>query len=153
MRIVILSDCHGDTISLKKIREREKENTGLFIFAGDGIKEFKEIFKDLNYRAVNGNCDIVDGVDEDLINIGNKKILITHGHLYGVKNNLTNLYFRAKEVLADIVIYGHTHIQKSESVDNIKFINPGSASYAYCNKFNSYSVVENTTGEIYHYKV
>ena len=37
-----------------------------------------------------------------------KKIFITHGDLYGVKYGMTNIYYKGKEVGADIVLFGHS---------------------------------------------
>ena len=65
---------------------------------------------------------------EQLIELENKKILMTHGHEYGVKSSLLNLNYRAKELGADIALYGHSHIAAIEKHDGIWFVNPGSVS-------------------------
>ena len=57
-----------------------------------------------------------------------KKIFITHGDLYGVKDGMTNIYYKGKEVEADIVLFGHSHIHQITEYDNIIFMNPGSIS-------------------------
>jgi putative phosphoesterase len=60
--------------------------------------------------------------------IAGKRILLTHGHLYGVKKGLLNLYYRGKEVEADLVVFGHTHAWTLEKMEDILLFNPGSAS-------------------------
>jgi putative phosphoesterase len=63
--------------------------------------------------AVRGNCDFCcDVKDELFFEIEKLKILLTHGDKYSVKNNLKLLKYRAEELKADIVIYGHTHINE-----------------------------------------
>jgi predicted phosphodiesterase len=46
---------------------------------------------------------------EQLLPFGKHKILITHGHLFGVKGGLGGLIAHAAELGADIVLFGHTH--------------------------------------------
>lgn len=87
----------------------------------------KETGKDVIF--VKGNCDIDRSAKvEQIIELENKKIFMTHGHEYGVKSGLLNLHYRGMEVGADIVLYGHTHIASIEKHDGIWFVNPGSVS-------------------------
>ena len=51
---------------------------------------------------------------------------MTHGHLYNVIFGMDRLYYLAKENNCNLVLYGHTHIQKMEEHDGIIFLNPGS---------------------------
>ena len=74
-------------------------------------------------HSVKGNCDMGGG--DEILDIEGVKIMITHGNEYGVKNGLTRLNFKAKEVGASVVFYGHTHLAKIEEFDGITFINPG----------------------------
>ncbi|MDD3191858.1 MAG: metallophosphoesterase family protein, partial [Bacilli bacterium] len=60
-----------------------------------------------------------------LIDIGEVRIFITHGHLY-LKNRLLQL---AKQTKSKIVITGHTHIPFIVQEENIYFCNPGSPNY------------------------
>ena len=63
------------------------------------------------------------------IEIDGVKILLTHGHRYGVKNGYLNLIMRAKELQVNAVIFGHTHIPEVFTEDGVLFVNPGSCSY------------------------
>jgi putative phosphoesterase len=50
--------------------------------------------------------------------------------VHSVKSGLGRLIEKAKSVKADLVLYGHTHVSKTEYVDGIYFVNPGSLSRA-----------------------
>ncbi len=55
-------------------------------------------------------------------------MFLCHGDSYRVKYGLDMLEKKAKEVRADIVIFGHTHVPLNIKKDNILYINPGSLS-------------------------
>jgi len=130
MRIGLLSDSHGDYDSiLKGLKEIGECN--IIIHAGDkyddAIRLARDVKKDV--ISVKGNTDFFcKGPTEELVNILGKRILITHGHNYNVKQGLTSLYYKALEEEADIVIFGHSHIPLYIVENNITFINPGSTS-------------------------
>jgi len=70
------------------------------------------------------------------------KIFLTHGHLYGVKSGLQNLYYKSKEEGADIALFGHSHIAVNEEIGGIVFLNPGSIGDKRSQKYYSYGVLE-----------
>lgn len=130
MRICILSDSHGDIYAVKRAINCNSD-ADMYIHLGDycrdAISVSRELKKDIIY--VKGNCDYTPGVDlEKTITAGGKTIFITHGHNYYVKSGYTDLYFKAQEVGADIVLYGHTHFAESFEEGGIQFLNPGSLS-------------------------
>lgn len=107
------------------------KDADVVLHLGDNVSDVeiikKEIGKDVIF--VKGNCDIERSAKvEQLIELENKKILMTHGHEYGVKSSLLNLNYRAKELGADIALYGHSHIASIEKHDGVWFVNPGSVS-------------------------
>ena len=118
MRILVLSDSHRRLLNIN-INEYD-----YIIHCGDYGNEYK-FLNNNNLLYVKGNCDIY-GPKERKININNKTILITHGDLCNVKYNLTNLTYKGLSENANIVFYGHTHIQHYFYSDNILYINPGS---------------------------
>lgn len=80
--------------------------------------------------CVRGNCDAeVDQMvldfpimaDYAVIELGGRYAYLTHGHVYGEENPP-----KLKE--GDILIQGHTHIQRCVEKDGILFLNPGSVS-------------------------
>ncbi len=123
---VVFSDIHGDTLSLLKLKNYTLECDGAF-FAGDGINML-ENFTKKEWRAVKGNCDF-EGQREDFFEVDGVKIFLTHGDLYSVKSGYLRLLLRAKQLGADVVIFGHTHMPECFSEDGILFINPGTCSH------------------------
>src|SRR5690625_1577829 len=123
-KILIVSDSHGLTSELTKIKQRHQVN--YLIHCGDS-----ELLKDAvqleDFITVKGNCDWQSDFPlEEIVEFGGLRLLVTHGHLYHVKSTLLNIQDRAKEVEADVVCFGHSHIAYSEKIDNQLFINPGS---------------------------
>lgn len=127
MKIAIVSDTHGDIADLVLALRATKPDR--FIHLGDYESDARAIAREtkLPYDAVGGNCDGSRNPGK-LLTIDGKKIFLTHGHLFGVKMNLTRLYYHALEMGADVVFFGHTHRPFLENSGGILFCNPGSAS-------------------------
>ncbi len=77
------------------------------------------------YKVV-GNCDAQNGPEILTLSFNNFKILVTHGHLFGVKLGLQKLYYKALETGCTAVVFGHTHIPLNLWENKILFFNPGS---------------------------
>lgn len=123
-KVLILSDSHGLKKEIQKIIQRHQANE--VIHCGDSELEYNA--EELsNMIKVGGNCDYDPKFPDDQIKeIDNLKIFVTHGHLYGVKMNLTRLAYRAEEEGAQVICFGHSHIAGAEKIGNQLFINPGS---------------------------
>lgn len=131
MLIAVVSDTHRNKSSILKIRDEiKRRNTDVIIHLGDNVDDIDDIKSGLNCECYNvaGNCDLCDAPDELLISIENKKIFMTHGHKYGVKFSLSNIFYRGKELGADIVLFGHTHVKLNFEEEGMWVINPGSPS-------------------------
>lgn len=124
-KVLFVSDSHGLTKEINQIKE-QVDNVDLFIHCGDSeleldAEELEEFVK------VRGNCDSDNRFpNEQTIEVGGLNFFITHGHLHQVKAGLTKLAYRAEEVKARVIGFGHTHIAGAEKVGNQLFINPGS---------------------------
>ena len=126
MKVLIVSDSHGLTTVLEKLKDKHQDEVDHFIHCGDS-----ELKGDdpaiVPFVAVRGNCDIDERFPEEIVKkVGNRTLLITHGHRYSVKTNLMALSYRAKEVDADIACFGHSHQLGAEMVHGTLYINPGS---------------------------
>jgi putative phosphoesterase len=131
---IIFSDTHGNTAVIKKLDEILRETDYIF-HLGDYARDFlfvKEKYPN-KAKSVPGNCDGLFG--DGIIDIDGVKVFYTHGHDYGVKSDLTKLYFKAKSLGVNVVLFGHTHEKLILEKDGILFINPGSVrdclTYAY----------------------
>ena len=128
MKILVLSDTHGDTWRLREIFSRER-GISLCVFLGDGERDLEPFFPmpDVPLLAVRGNCDFYSSFPPSLITEeGGKTIFITHGHEQHVKYGLAWLRDAARQAHADIALYGHTHVPVQEYDDGLYLCNPGS---------------------------
>ena len=143
MQIGVISDTHGHKQMVKKVMQ-VLNHMDLIIHLGDNVEDVKEIEKFYHGNIINvrGNCDFtVDVPPERIEIIEGKKFLITHGHRYNVKYDLSRLRYRALEEEADIVLFGHTHISEIAYEDGIYFVNPGSPSLPR-NGFKSAAIID-----------
>lgn len=141
MKILVMSDTHSDAAVITQVMSQNPEVDAVF-HCGDSelaytAPELKDIFK------VRGNCDHdIDFPLERIEEIEGKRIFMTHGHLFNVKSSLTAFSYRAREVQADIALFGHTHELGVELVDHILYVNPGSLFRPRGRKEKSYAIVE-----------
>ncbi len=125
MKVVVVSDNHGkmclDSILL------QHPDAELFVHCGDS--EFPPSHLE-GYAAVCGNNDYFDMFPSQLVvNIGNHRALIVHGHRFPSFNLKKALAKKASDHECDIVFYGHTHRFSEDEINGITLINPGSLRY------------------------
>ncbi|MCR4734389.1 MAG: metallophosphoesterase [Treponema sp.] len=63
-----------------------------------------------------------------IITVNEKKLLIVHGHNQGINYGFEKLGLETKLLECSTALYGHTHIASDRTIDDIRFINPGSCS-------------------------
>ena len=131
MKILIVSDTHGHERNLKKVVEKVGQ-TDLFIHLGDieGHEDYIEALADCPVHMVSGNNDFFSDLPrEQEFQLGRYRVLITHGHYYGVSVGTDRLKEEARSRNIDIVMYGHTHRPEIDIDDHVTVLNPGSLSY------------------------
>ncbi|WP_155591894.1 metallophosphoesterase [Lysinibacillus cavernae] len=145
MKILVMSDTHGDSHVIDKVREFYPE-IDVLIHCGDSELSFSHEALE-GIKKVRGNCDREKAFpEEEFFTVNNVNIFVTHGHLFNVKSSILSLSYRAKELGAQIVCFGHSHILGAEVIDDILFLNPGSLLKPRGRKEKSFAVVElNTT--------
>lgn len=130
MLIGIIGDTHGDVTGIKKAVAKAAK-VDMWLHTGDFLLDASELVKESNLPviAVAGNNDVAR--EEDLnkvITLEGHKLWLTHAHKY-LSGYGNALLYRAQELGANIVVYGHTHVPKMEWYEDILFINPGSSSF------------------------
>lgn len=129
MRLLVASDSHRDFDHLNRA-VLSQHSAEVIIHCGDGAAEAEDIrmlYPEKMVVSVKGNCDFSSALNtEETIMISNKRIFITHGHVYSVKAGLTGLIAKGNEENADIICFGHTHNSLAEYKDGIYLLNPGS---------------------------
>ena len=132
MKILVVSDSHGQYELLARLVNEQKD-VSLIVFCGDGhsdIEQVKNTFPHKKIISVRGNCDwsgndpFVTSFDAD-----GRKILVTHGHMHGVKQEYERLRSFARSQGAHIVLFGHTHTPFLDFDGRTLMMNPGSIGY------------------------
>ena len=152
MRILVVSDTHGDMRTLMKAVNAQP-SAEIIVHCGDGdeqVQYLKDTIKDKMIVGVRGNCDWCSSLpSKEIISVCGKRIFITHGHLYTAKVGLYNIMCAAREEKADILLFGHTHNAMTYNEDGLYVMNPGScsgymASYGYIDITDKGEIVTNT---------
>lgn len=132
MRLLVTSDSHGRKGNFFETAEMHINDTDLFINlgdsnSGDDLDDAKIYYKSkLRLCCVAGNCDFSSTEPYvKTIDFNGKKILLCHGHTFYVKHGTEMLIEEAKKQKADIALFGHTHNQFYQLIDNIHIFNPG----------------------------
>lgn len=175
MKWLIASDIHGSAYWCERMLELfKREKADVLVLLGDILYHGprNELPRDYNPKkviallndfangtpyeephrilCVRGNCDAeVDQMvlgfpimaDYGVIELGGRFVYLTHGHVYGEDNP-------PKLRKGDILIQGHTHVQRCVEKDGVLFLNPGSVSipkgdgYNGCIVFDDEAVAE-----------
>lgn len=136
MRMIVLSDSHGDLESVRRIITRHREDGDIFIHLGDGVSEFRKVSSVLTDKQIY----YVPGNHEDAQTVWSRSgsrvfeaeghwFFLAHGHRYNVKLDLLHLLFMGKKEGADVILYGHTHTADDRTLDGVRLINPGAIRY------------------------
>lgn len=125
MKLLVMSDTHGDAEIIERVKGFHTDVDAV-IHCGDSELPYDHPYLQ-GVERVAGNCDHDNGyLDEILLNVGGLRVYVTHGHLYNVKSSVLSLTYRAQELGADIVCFGHSHILGAELIENTLYVNPGS---------------------------
>jgi len=128
MKILVLSDSHGNLDNM--IRAVEAETPQMILHLGDcwgdGVR-LRRHFPELLFQQVPGNCDFrSDEPTEILLDLEGFRVLLCHGHTYGVKQSLLRAGLEAESRDLDLFLFGHTHSPLVDRRGKTWFLNPGS---------------------------
>ena len=130
MKVLIVSDTHGMDKNFEKVIMREAP-VDVVIHCGDieGSEDYYEVLCECQTYFVRGNCDLSSPLSSEIVfELCGYRIMVTHGHYYGVSMGLDWLMEDARERKVDIVMYGHTHRPDLQEEDGLIVLNPGSLS-------------------------
>lgn len=126
LKLLVVSDSHGDRQSLIDLHTRYKDDVDEFIHCGDSELQADDEALE-GFKIVAGNCDYDFRLkDRQTFEMEGKKIIVVHGHRHRVNSSFMNLSYLAEEANADFVFFGHTHILGVEEVNGVIYLNPGS---------------------------
>ncbi len=151
MKIIVVSDTHRNFSVLEDIVVRNLD-ADLFIHLGDGENEARDCANLHPTKAmvyVGGNCDFGMHKSVQIVTACGYKIFCCHGHAQDVHSGLERLVYDARKNDCKIALYGHTHLYRTEVVDGVFVMNPGSPDCPRNHNEPSYGVIEITSsGEI-----
>lgn len=129
MRILVMSDTHGDRWALQQALQAQPKAAAVF-HLGDGEAEARAAqaaCPQLPFYLVRGNCDWSSSLPARLtVELGGKRFFLTHGYAENVKYGLEEALRAAREQEAQVLLFGHTHQPLSEYRDGLYVLNPGS---------------------------
>lgn len=134
MKVLIVSDTHRKDNNLRAAIKKEAP-FDMLIHLGDteGSEAYFENWVDnerCSIYTVRGNNDFFSASPaERMIYIGNYRVFMTHGHMYGVAMSTERLREEAKSRGATIAMFGHSHRPHFVRKDGMIVLNPGSLSY------------------------
>lgn len=116
MKCLCFSDSHGSPLNIRRALNMHPDAEIVF-FLGDGLDDLEPFISDKRraFLAVRGNCDRSSFLGDvmvkktDKITIDNRRIVFTHGDLYGAKYGIDGLVELAADSGADLLLFGHTH--------------------------------------------
>ena len=159
MKLIVFSDSHGKTDTLRRIM-RTHADAHAFLHFGDGAPSFLALCRELTLAgfAVKGNCDFFTGdypLEKSMtLTFDGVKLFLTHGDSYGVNFSTTRLALAAKEQGCKIALYGHTHVGEEtylppldETDTPLYIMNPGSTDKPRDSRA-SYGIIEIQNGQI-----
>jgi len=128
MKLLVFSDSHR---ALGGMRDAvEAENPDYVIHLGDleeDARLLSQEYPQLAIASVPGNCDgFVFSPLQKLVTYGGIRILMSHGHIWGVKGGYGGAIDAARKCDAHIVLFGHTHVPYCQQEDGLWVLNPGS---------------------------
>jgi len=150
MRVLVLSDSHGDTDSCDRAIYCAG-NIDMIIHLGDIARDvdyIEAVYDDVPVFSVLGNNDFLrHGNYEDVIELDGHKIFICHGHTKSVGSGTERLYDAAVKQGCEAALFGHTHRAFLKKEDGMLILNPGSTSRPREGKA-SYAIIETDSGKL-----
>lgn len=134
LKILVFSDSHRSLRAMLDTIEQHTPDT--IIHLGDLERDAEEIgyvFPEIPLISVPGNCDgWTTSVPVRLVSIQGVQILLSHGHLWRVKQGYHLAVSEARKANADILLFGHTHVAHCQQLeDGLWVMNPGSSTSSY----------------------
>lgn len=121
---LIISDTHGLKESVARIASLFPVD--IAFHCGDFCVD-ETLFPFKNMYRVKGNNDFhSESPYEQVIDWEGLRFFMAHGHTYHVEASPLQMGYRASELEADVVLFGHTHYPFCQQEKELIFVNPGS---------------------------
>ena len=123
MKIAVFSDTHGESAFMEVLAERHRPD--YVVHLGDCVRDVEALRRAcpaLPMAYVVGNNDFFakQTPEQQVIELGGVRLLLTHGHRQNVKRERETLCRAGREAAADIVLFGHTHEAENRRTDGLR---------------------------------
>ena len=145
MRYLIVSDTHGNDRNLERAIMRSYPMDGVFHLGDlEGSESYIEDICPCPVYMVSGNNDFFSPApSQQIVEIDELRIFMTHGHRYGVAYDMEDLKKAAKANQCRMAFFGHTHRPEIIEEDDMVLVNPGSLTYPrQAGRRPSYAILE-----------
>ncbi|HNX13385.1 MAG TPA: YfcE family phosphodiesterase [Oscillospiraceae bacterium] len=128
MKIIVMSDSHGNADAVQKVIARNPDADG-FYHLGDGWRDFAFLIpeKGAFCIGVKGNCDYSSDLPQkDVRVLEGVRIAAVHGEDF---HGIADAVLLAAKFQAKVVLHGHTHVPNIDFVNGIFVICPGTLKF------------------------
>ena len=134
LKILVFSDSHRSRSGMYTAIESTKPDQ--VIHLGDLVEDAEDVsyaFPEIPFCIVSGNCDGWTSVPAIRnITLEGKQVLLSHGHLWGVKSGPDGAVAQGRKAGCHLLLYGHTHVPYCRQLeDGMWVLKPGSARSTY----------------------
>lgn len=148
MKLLVVSDSHGNCTHLRRAMEQEKPHVVFHL--GDGRRDILDVMADwpeIPLYSVPGNCDLRSGnlAPVQQVTLEGVHIMLAHGHTFGVKSGYQSYLNYARRQGVNLLFAGHTHVPCVWEDEELLLINPGSVGNG---SHPSYAVLELSDGAV-----
>lgn len=161
MRILVISDTHGNLDRFREIFEKTKRENPvqMIVHCGDHYEDASVLRRSCGIPviAVMGNCDgEFSGDSFTILETEAGDFLVTHGHMENVGCSMQGLCYKAEENGCIGAIFGHTHRALYTQAEGMYFMNPGSLTKPRDGSGGTFGILntseDNISGKIYRYE-
>ena len=144
MKIIVMSDSHGNAGAVEKVIAKNPDADG-FYHLGDGWRDFAfaALQPGVLRVGVKGNCDYgCELPQKNVRTLDGVRIAAVHGEdFHGLADAVL---FGTKEKVK-IVLHGHTHVPNIDFVNGVFIVCPGTLKYG---AVQTYAVLEINDGTV-----
>ena len=148
-KILAVSDSHGNKKTLQKILK--DESFDIAVHLGDSGIEKKWMAENFDYFLSGNNDSYRNEKSEIVIDVEGVKIAMTHGDnyeasikemfKYNERVSRVKLVKLCRDIRAELLLYGHSHMKDDSKLKNVRIVNPGSSSYPRDDRKGSYTII------------
>ncbi len=114
VKVIVFSDSHGNYVKIDGILRKEG-SCDCIVHCGDGAGDLASasLPQSVPVIRVLGNVDLHRGLDLERLEVATlegRRVMVVHGDLFGVNNDLELLSQEGLRRKADMVFFGHTHV-------------------------------------------